>query len=55
MAKRINAEDAKRVRQGYPLLAILTVGLAALVWLAVEVYGQLIAYGSSSSAPRKCP
>ena len=47
MAKRINAEDAKRVRQGYPLLAILTVslGLAALVWLAVEVYGQLIAYG----------
>lgn len=47
MAKRINAEDAKQGKQGYPLLAILTIslGLAALVWLAVEVYGQLIAYG----------
>ncbi len=47
MAKRINAEDAKRAKQGYPLLAILTVslGMAAFVWLAVEVYGQLIASG----------
>jgi hypothetical protein len=47
MAKRIDAEDAKQAKQGYPLLAILTVslGMAALVWLAVEVYGQLIASG----------
>jgi hypothetical protein len=47
MAKRIDAEDAKQGRQGYPLLAILTVslGLVALVWFAVEVYGQFIAHG----------
>jgi hypothetical protein len=47
MAKRIDAGDAKQGRQGYPLLAILTVslGLAALVWLAVEIYGQFIAHG----------
>ncbi len=47
MAKRIEADDAKQGRQGYPVLAILTVslGLAALAWLAVEVYGQLIANG----------
>lgn len=47
MEKRIKAEDAKQGRQGYPVLAILAVslGLAALVWLAVEVYGQFIANG----------
>lgn len=47
MAKRIEAEDAKQGKRGYPVLVILTVslGLAALVWLAVEVYGQLIAHG----------
>jgi hypothetical protein len=47
MAKRIEAEDAKQGQQGYPVLAILTVslGLAALAWLAVEAYGQFIAHG----------
>lgn len=47
MEKRIEAEDAKQGRQGYPVLAILAVslGLATLVWLAVEVYGQFIANG----------
>ncbi|MBZ9657116.1 hypothetical protein [Phyllobacterium lublinensis] len=47
MAKRIEADDAKQGRQGYPVLAILTVslGLAALAWLAVEFYAQLISNG----------
>ncbi len=45
MAKRIEAQDAKQGKTGYPVLVILVVslGLAALIWLGVEVYGQLIA------------
>ncbi|EJN02377.1 hypothetical protein [Phyllobacterium sp. YR531] len=47
MAKRIDAQDAKQGKQGYPVLVVLTVslGLAALIWLGVEVYGQFIAHG----------
>lgn len=47
MAKRIEAQDAKQGKQGYPVLVVLTVslGLAALIWLGAEVYGQFIAHG----------
>ena len=47
MVKRVDAEDAKQGRQGYPVLAVLAVslGLALLAWLAVEVYGQYISGG----------
>ncbi|MBA8879930.1 hypothetical protein [Phyllobacterium myrsinacearum] len=44
MTRRIDAEDARQAKTGYPVLAVLVVslGLAFLVWLAVEVYGQWI-------------
>jgi hypothetical protein len=44
MAKNVEAQDAKQGKTGYPVLVILTVslGLVALVWLGVEVYGQWI-------------
>lgn len=47
MAKRIEAQDAKQGQRGYPVLVILTVslGLAGLIWLGLEVYGQFIAHG----------
>ncbi|QND54924.1 hypothetical protein HB779_23885 (plasmid) [Phyllobacterium sp. 628] len=44
MTRRIDAQDAKQGKTGYPVLAMLIVslGLTFLVWLAVEVYGQWI-------------
>jgi hypothetical protein len=47
MTRKINAQNAKQGKQGYPVLVILTVslGLAALIWLGLEVYGQFIAHG----------
>lgn len=47
MAKRIEAPRMKQGEQGYPILVVLVVlfGLAALIWLGVEVYSQYIASG----------
>jgi hypothetical protein len=47
MAKRIDAPRMRQGEQGYPVLVMLVVllGLAALIWLGVEVYSQYIASG----------
>ena len=45
MTKKISEHDAKQGKQGLPVLYVLAVslGLAVVVWGAVERYGELIA------------
>ncbi|MHC1550740.1 hypothetical protein [Phyllobacterium sp. K27] len=47
MTKRIEAQKARQGEKGYPVLVVLVVslGLATLIWLGVEVYSQYIASG----------
>ncbi|WP_133123981.1 hypothetical protein [Phyllobacterium zundukense] len=45
VTKKISEQDAKQGKQGLPVLYVLAVslGLAVVVWGAVELYGELIA------------
>ena len=45
MQRKIDAEDARQGRQGFPVLYVLIVslGLALVVWAGVELYGNYLA------------
>ena len=45
MPKKIDAQDARQGRQGFPVLYVLvtSLALALIVWAGVELYGHYIA------------